>query len=40
MSKHAVSHLRGERGQAFADQVRGIPAEQILCVSLHIMPVG
>lgn len=36
MSKHAVSHLRGERGQAFADQVRGIPAEQILCVSLDI----
>jgi transposase len=36
MSKHTVSHLRGERGQAFADQVRGIPAEQILCVSLDI----
>jgi len=36
MSKKRSAHLRGERGQAFADLVRGIPPEQILCVSLDI----
>ena len=36
MSKTGKSHLRGERGQAFADLIRGIPSEQILCVSLDI----
>ena len=36
MSKKRKSHLRGERGQAFADLIRGIPSEQILCVSLDI----
>jgi len=36
MSRKKHTHLRGERGQAFADKVRGIPLEQILCVSLDI----
>lgn len=36
MSKKCFSHIRGERGQAFADLVRGIPSEQILCISLDI----
>ena len=44
MSKKRFSHLRGKRGQAFADLIRGIPSpmkrgklsEQILCVSLDI----
>jgi len=44
MSKKHISHLRGARGQAFADRIRGIPSpmkrgmlsEQILCVSLDI----
>ena len=36
MSKKRKSHLRGERGQTFADLIRGIPSEQILCVSLDI----
>lgn len=36
MSKKHSAHLRGERGQAFADLVRGIPPEHILCVSLDI----
>jgi transposase len=36
MSRKKRTHLRGERGQAFADQIRGIPMEQILCVSLDI----
>jgi transposase len=36
MNKKRFSHLRGERGQAFADLIRGIPSEQILCVSLDI----
>jgi transposase len=36
MSKKRASHLRGERGQAFADLIRGVPAEQILCVSIDI----
>jgi transposase len=36
MNKKHSSHLRGERGQAFANLIRGIPSEQILCVSLDI----
>ena len=36
MSKKHSSHLRGERGQAFAELIRGVPAEQILCVSLDV----
>jgi transposase len=36
MSRKKRTHLRGERGQAFADKIRGIPLEQILCVSLDI----
>jgi transposase len=36
MSRKTRTHLRGKRGQAFADQIRGIPSEQILCVSLDI----
>ena len=36
MSKSTRTHLRGQRGQAFADQIRGIPPERILCVSLDI----
>ena len=36
MSKKHSSHLRGERGQAFAELIRGVPAEQILCVSIDI----
>lgn len=36
MSRKKHTHLRGERGQAFVDKIRGIPLEQILCVSLDI----
>lgn len=36
MSHKRFAHLRGERGQVFADLVRGIPSEHILCVSLDI----
>ncbi len=36
MSQKKQTHLRGERGQAFADKIRGIPLEQVLCVSLDI----
>ena len=36
MSRKKHTHLRGEQGQAFADKMRGIPVEQILCVSLDI----
>jgi transposase len=36
MSQKKHTHLRGERGQAFADKIRDIPLEQILCVSLDI----
>jgi transposase len=36
MSTKHSAHLRGERGQAFADLIRGVPPEQILCVSLDI----
>ncbi|RME38298.1 MAG: IS110 family transposase, partial [Deltaproteobacteria bacterium] len=30
------THLHGVRGQAFAAQIRGIPRERILCVSLDV----
>jgi len=36
MSKKRSAHLRGARGQAFADRVRGVPPERLLCVSLDI----
>jgi hypothetical protein len=36
MTRYHRTHLRGQRGQAFADQVRGIGPEQILCVSIDI----
>lgn len=36
MSRKRKTHLRGERGQAFANKIRGIPLEQILCVSVDI----
>ena len=36
MSKKRTTHLRGARGQAFADLTRGIASERILCVSLDI----
>jgi transposase len=36
MSKKKRTHLRGQRGQAFADQIRGVPLERILCVSIDI----
>jgi transposase len=36
MSHKATTHLKGERGQAFAEQIRNIPPERILCVSLDI----
>ena len=36
MSRKKRTHLRGKRGQAFADRIRGIPLEQILCVSLDV----
>lgn len=36
MSRKEKTHLRGERGQSFADKVRGLNPEQILCVSLDI----
>jgi transposase len=36
MSRKHPTHLRGERGQAFANLIRGIPLDRILCVSLDI----
>jgi len=36
VSRKKRTHLRGKRGQAFAGKIRGIPMEQILCVSLDI----
>ncbi len=33
MSRKKRTHLRGTRGQAFADKIRGIPLDRILCVS-------
>lgn len=35
-SRKKRTHLRGERGQAFADQIRGIALDRILCVSLDV----
>jgi transposase len=36
MNELSTAHLRGPRGQAFADLVRGIAPEHVLCVSLDI----
>ena len=36
MKQKQQSHLRGRRGQAFANRIRGIRPEQILCVSIDI----
>lgn len=36
MSRKDKTHIRGERGQAFADKIRGLNLEQVLCVSLDI----
>ena len=36
MSRKETTHLRGERGQTFANKIRGLNPEQILCVSLDI----
>jgi hypothetical protein len=36
MSRKGRTHLRGKRGQAFADKIRGVPLDRILCVSLDV----
>ena len=36
MSRKKHTHLRGTRGQAFANQIRGIPLDRILCISLDV----
>lgn len=36
MNKNNSTHIHGKSGQEFAEMVRGIPQEQILCVSLDI----
>ena len=36
MKQNQNNHLHGHRGQAFADKIRGIDPEQILCVSIDI----
>ncbi len=36
MSRKKATHVRGERGQDFANRIRGVSSEQILCVSLDI----
>jgi len=36
MTRKRRTHLRGKRGQAFADLIRGVVPEQILCVSIDI----
>ncbi|MES0385799.1 MAG: IS110 family transposase [Hyphomicrobium sp.] len=36
MSRKGRTHLRGKRGQAFADKIRGVPFDRILCVSLDV----
>jgi len=36
MRKKPHTHLRGERGQAFAERVRGVSLDRILCVSLDV----
>jgi transposase len=36
MSRKKRTHLRGKRGQAFADLIRGVLLEHILCVSIDV----
>lgn len=36
MSRKRRTHLRGKRGQAFADKIRGIPLDRVLCVSIDV----
>ena len=36
MSRKKKTHIRGKRGQAFAEKMRGRNLEQVLCVSLDI----
>ncbi len=36
MNQKEKTHIQGKRGQAFADKIRGISLEQILCVSVDI----
>ena len=36
MSRKQRTHLRGERGQAFADRMRGVSLDRMLCVSLDV----
>ena len=36
MSRKKCTHLRGNRGQTFANKMRGVSLERILCVSLDI----
>ncbi len=36
MSQKHRTHPRGERRQAFADRIRGVPLDRILCVSLDV----
>jgi transposase len=36
MSRKKRTHLRGKRGQAFADKIRGVLLDRILCVSIDI----
>jgi len=36
MSPKKRTHLRGERGQAFANKIRGIPLDHILCASIDV----
>ena len=36
MKRKQRMHLRGQRGQAFADQIRGVQPERILCVSIDV----
>jgi len=31
MSRKERTHLRGKRGQAFADKIRGVPLDRFLC---------
>ncbi len=36
MSRKKRTHLRGKRGQKFADQIRDIPRDRILCISIDM----
>lgn len=36
MKRKRRNHLRGQRGQAFADLIRGVSPEHILCVSIDV----